>query len=134
MSGPAVVAYLLSQSAPLTAAVPAARILAAPELPPKTALPAINVVGISSVPRVPVAAGAAGRLFTERVQVMVHAKSGASLASILALVLAALPVSRGTVNGVKVDAVLPDIEGVDLSQPEAGIFEKSWDFTVRWRA
>lgn len=132
MSGSAVVAYLLSQNAPLVALVPAARILASPELPMRTTLPAINVAEISSVPRLTVTMPSGARMHTERVQVMVHAKSRASLASILALVRTALPHTRGTVNSVKVDSILPDIESVDLSQPESGIYERSIDYFVKW--
>lgn len=132
MSGPAVVAYLLSQNAPVVAAVPAARIFAAPELPMGTALPAISVWSVSRAERLTVGMSESSRFQVERVQVMVHAKTEPSKDSILALVRAALPVSRGTVNGVKVDSILPDLVGPDLSQPDAGIYEQSRDFMVKW--
>lgn len=133
MSGTAVVAYLLSQNAPLVAVVPAARIFAADELPMGTTLPAINVSNVSSSKRLTVSMADASKMHTERVQVTVHAKSGVSRATVVALVRAALPVSRGAVNGVKVDSILPDQEA-DLSQPEADIHEHALDFFVKWTA
>jgi hypothetical protein len=88
MSGPAVVAYLLSQSAGLTALVPSARIIASPDLPQRTTLPAINVWSVSRMERLTLGMSEASRFQTERVQVTVHAKTEASKDAILALVRA----------------------------------------------
>lgn len=132
MSGSAVVAYILSQADSVTDLVPGARILAAPELPMRFPLPAINVWHISGSARLTVAMAARSKLITQRVQVMVHAGSEAAKDAIVALLEQALPVSRGQVNGVSVDSILPDLVGPDLSQPEASIYQQSQDFIVKW--
>lgn len=133
MSGAAAVNYLLSNSANLIAAVPAARILTAATLPLGTSLPAITISSISDSERLDVAMPNSTKKFrTERVQVLVHAADSAQLASILALVRHALPNTRGTVNGVALDSILPELVGPDLSQPEASIYERARDFIVKW--
>ena len=48
----------------------------------------------------------------------------------LALVIAALPLSRGTVNGFVCDGILPDLEGPDLYDHETLIHSMSHDFFV----
>lgn len=142
MSGVAAIRYLLANSVPLTAVVPAARIKAG-ELPLKTVLPAISVTQISSVPRLTVAMTETSRLHTERVQVTVMVKntdgepagSGyPSLRSILRLVLAACPNTCGTVNGVHLDSVLPAEEGPDIPDMEMSFITGSRDFIVKLHA
>ena len=70
----------------------------------------------------------------DRVQVMAHASTPAQLRQILNLIRAACPDTKGTVNGIKLDSILPDFEGPDLSQPDASIYEMSRDFLVKWIA
>ena len=53
---------------------------------------------------------------------------------ILALVLAACPNQRGTVNGVDVDSILPDIGGPDLADMATALYSGSRDFMVKWRS
>lgn len=134
MSGSIAVRHLLANSGGLIAVVPAARIVVAASLPATTALPAINVSQISSVEQWTVAMTETKKLRTDRVQVMVHASTPASLRQILNLVRSALPDTKGTVNSIKLDSILPDFEGPDLSQPDAGIYEQSRDFIVKWVA
>ena len=83
------------------------------------------------------------RLHTDRVQVSVLFKGpeGApagtgypGVRALLALVLAACPNQRATVNGIAVDSILPDIEGPDLSDEATAIYSQSRDFLVRWTA
>lgn len=138
MSGVAAVIYKLSHSTALLAEVPAARIKAG-DLPLKTVLPAIGVKQISSVPRVNVDMVTTGTLHTDRVQVTVMVKDSEAdgsgypvLRSILRLVLAACPMTRGTVGSVSVDSILPDIEGPDLPGDAADILTGSRDFIVRY--
>lgn len=121
------VRHLLVNNVGLVAVVPASKITAGP-IPQGTALPAIGVMHISTVRRQGVAESAV-HYAQARVQVTVMAPTYPLQKSILALVRAALPRSRGTVNGVKVDAILPDLEGPDFANEE-GIFMGSHDFIV----
>lgn len=127
MSDVKAVRYLLANNATLIAQVPAARIMAGP-LPQGTAVPAISVTHVSTVRRHAVAA-TAKEVCTSRVQVTVLADTYPMQKSILTLVRAALPRSRGTVNGVNVEAILIDSEGPDFTD-DAGLFIGSHDFTV----
>ncbi|MCR4331282.1 MAG: DUF3168 domain-containing protein, partial [Sulfuricaulis sp.] len=122
MSGVAVVRYLLTQAAAVAAIIPAARIVSG-DLPLNTTLPAISVMEISSNPRNTVAMNGSNVLHTERVQVSVLFKgpqgtpAGTGLPGVkgvLALLLAAVPHTHGTVNGFNVVSILPDSEGPDL--------------------
>lgn len=148
MSGVAVIRYLLATNAPLIAVVPAARIMGG-SLPIKTVRPAISVFQISSVPRITVSMGETKRHHLDRVQVSVLGAAQQALASgqagpqgtaypglraILALVFAACPHTRGVVNGINVDSILPDIEGPDLSDDVIDLNEASRDFLVRWNS
>jgi len=128
MSGVSAVRHLLANNAALVALVPAAKIFIG-VVPLNTALPAIGVTQVDSVPRLTVAMVESGRLHDERVQVTVLTK--AYQTNISAAVLAALPNQSGTVNGTKVDSLLPDGEGPDLYDDAAVIYERSRDFIVR---
>ena len=142
MSGVAVIRYLLANASAVTAVVPAARIMAG-DLPLNTVMPAISIVQISSVPRNTVKMGEASVQHTERVQVSVLFKgpqgspAGAGypgVRSLLKLVLAACPHTRGTVNGISVDSIVPDLEGPDLSDYATALYSGSRDFFVRWNS
>jgi hypothetical protein len=68
---------------------------------------------------------------TARVQVTAQSKElSSSRRSILALVRAALPRTRGTVHGVEVDDILHDIDGPDFNDPDTEIYMGSSDFIV----
>lgn len=123
------VRYLLANDSGLTAQVPAARIMAG-ALPQGIALPAVSVMMVSST-RPQHVAGASG-MVRERVQVTVIAGTYPSQKAVLALVRAALPRSRGTVNGCAVDSILPDVEGPDFSDPDAGLYIGSLDYVVTY--
>lgn len=99
-------------------------------LPQGTTLPAISVTHVSTTRREAVSP-TASRFCVSRVQVTVLAKAYPEQKSILALVRAALPRSRGTVNGVKVDSILIDSEGPDFTD-DAGLFIGSHDFIVSY--
>ena len=132
MSGTAIVRFLLSQNANLTAVVPAAKIQSG-VIPLNTALPAISVMQVSGVPRNTVAmASGATVLVTDRVQVTVMALNYPSQKSILALVRAALPVSRGTVNGFAVDSILPEDDGPDFFDAGLSIYMQSSDWMCKF--
>ena len=131
MSGVAVVRFLLANNAALFAVVPAAKIMAG-VVPLNTVLPAISVMEVSGVPRNTVEQSEPKKFITERVQVSVLAKTYPEQKSILALVRAALPTSRGTVNGVAVDGILPDVEGPDFYDDSLVIYMGSQDFFIRF--
>lgn len=132
MSGTAVVRYLLANNAPIIALVPAARIVYG-ELALNTVLPAIEVRQISGSPRNTLAMSESGTLHSDRVQVTCLAKTWAAKEALMALLLAACPNQRGTVNSVVVDSIIRDNEGPDLSDPATSIYAKSRDFMVRWK-
>lgn len=137
MSGVAVVRYLLANNAGVLAVVPATRILAG-DLPLNTPMPAIAVTQVSSVPLNLMRTNEANKVHTDRVQVTVYRKAEPDdrgypgLKSLLDLVLSACPSQYGTVNGVSVQSIVPDVEGPDLPIPELSIFTRSRDFIVRW--
>jgi hypothetical protein len=148
MSGVAVVRYLLANNAAVLAAlgagppVAASRVIAG-GLPLNTVMPAIAVMEIDSQPRNTVAMTEANKLHTERVQVSVLFKgpqgtpSGTGLPGVkgvLALLLAAVPHTHGTVNGVNVVSILPDNEGPDLQDVATSLYQGSRDFIVRWKS
>lgn len=129
MSGVSAVRYILANTPALVLLVPAAKIFAG-VVPLNTALPAIGVSKISRNKYPTVALTEPGRIQTERVQVTVLSKT--YQAAITAAVLAALPNQSGTVNGVKIDSIVPFGEGPDLHDDAATIEEMSQDFMVRW--
>lgn len=131
MSGVAIVQHLLANYAGLTAVVSAGRILSG-VLPLGTVLPAISVQEVSSVERNTVGMNASQVLVTDRVQVTVHASNYQMQKSILALVRAACPVSRGTVNGFACEAVLPDLRGPDMYDAEVPLYMQTQDFIVKF--
>ena len=140
MSGVAVVRFLLANSAPVVAVVPAVRIMAG-DLPLNTVMPAIAVTQIDSIPLNLLRINEANKMHTDRVQVSVLFKGPEGspagtgypgVRALLKLVLAACPSQRGTVNGVSVDSISPDIEGPDLQDEATALYSCSRDFIVRW--
>lgn len=127
MSAVKAVRHLLANNAGLTASVAATRIMAGP-LSQGTTLPAIGITHVSTV-RWQNVTGPTG-MARSRVQVTVMANTYPSLRAVLDLVRAALPRSRGAVNGVNVDQVIPDTEGPDFADEESGIFIGSHDVSV----
>ena len=131
MSGVAIVRHLLANNAALVAQVPATKIMAG-QIPINTILPAISVAHISGVQRNIVAMNAEKYQVTDRVQVTVMAGTYGLQKSILALIRAACPHTRGTVNGFDCDSILPDVEGPDFRDDAAAIFMQSQDFIVKF--
>jgi hypothetical protein len=130
MSDVKAVRYLLANNAALVAVVPATRIEAG-LIPQGTALPALAVTHVSN-PRGQLIAGPASCV--ARVQVTVHASSYPQQKQVLTLVRAALPRTHGTVNGVKVESLVVDLEGPDFrnDEVEPSIFMGSQDFIVTY--
>lgn len=128
MSDVKAVRYLLANSATLIAQVPAARIIGG-VLPQGMALPAISVMHVSTV-RPSFVAASAG-MSIARVQVTIFSATYATQKSIMALIRAALPRSRGSVNGVAVESIIPDTEGPDATD-DAGLYIGSIDYRVTY--
>jgi hypothetical protein len=130
------VRYLLANYEPLIGnaeedvdtVVAAAEIVAGP-LAQGTRAPAISIEHVSTVRRNPVRPGASD-FCTSRLQITVMANTYASLAEVLGLVRDALPRSRGTVNGVSVDAILLDVEGPYFTDETLKTFLGSQDVMV----
>lgn len=131
MSGVAIVRYLLANSTNLTAVVPATRIQAG-VLAQATALPAISVTLVSGVTGLQVSKTSGLR--TDRVQITADATTYPQVRQILALCRAALPYTRGAVNSIACDSILPDIEGPDGFDDLLKTYFQSQDFMVTWSA
>lgn len=136
MSGVTVLGYLMANDATLTAQVDADNIFGG-AVPLETIMPAIGILSISGVPRNTVAMTGT-KMRTERVQVTPMAgpdQSGGAypfVKSVMPLIRRACANRSGTVNGIVVDSILPDIEGPDLEDPATGICQASQDFIVKW--
>lgn len=142
MSGVAVIRHLLANAAAITNVVPATRIMAG-DLPLNTVMPAISVVQIDSLPLNLLKINETPKLHADRVQVSVLFKGQEGnpqgtgypgVRALLKLVLAACPSQRGTVNGIAVDSIAPDIEGPDLQDASTALYSSSRDFIVKWSA
>lgn len=123
------VRHLLANSAGLIAVVPATRIAAGP-LPQGTALPAIAVTHVSGTTNSLISEQ--GRAVTARVQVTIMAATYVQQKAVLALVRAAVPRTRGTVNGVAVETILREPDGPDFGDYEANIYMQTQDYIVKY--
>ena len=134
MSAVAIVRALLTNHAPLTALVPAARIYAG-TVPQGETLPAVSVTRVYGDEISTIARRQPGKTMRTRVQVTVLAKDpGGYAASDKILKAAALGagVHTGTVLSYSVKAILPMGEGPDLPVGDDKIHEKSRDFMVTY--
>jgi hypothetical protein len=130
MSGTAITKSLLGANAALVAQVPATRIFVG-DVPLNTTLPAISVKRISGTSYLPVAMNLTTTFQTQRIQVTLLTKTAAQDA-IWALIRPALPNTRGTVSTFAVDSILPDIEGPDMFDQVALIYQQSTDYMVKF--
>ena len=123
------VRYLLANSAGLTGQVAATKIMAG-VLPQGTAAPAVSIMSVSAI-RPQNIADASG-MVRERVQVTVLAATYPALKTVQGLVRAALPRSRGVVNGCAVDSIIPDVQGPDFTDPDNGLYIGTQDYMVTY--
>ena len=130
MSGTAIVRYLLANNASLTATVSADKIKPG-LIPINTVLPAIGIRQISGREHQLIKRGS-NQLVTERIQITVQASTYVQQKAIVALIRAALPGTRGTVNGFSVDSVTYESDGPDLEYENPVIFEQSLDYFVKF--
>jgi hypothetical protein len=128
MSDVKAVRHLLANNASLIAVVPAAKIMAG-LIPQGTALPAIAVSHVSTT-RQRMIASPGVEHYTSRVQVTVMATTYPQQKTILGLIKAALPRTRGAVNGVIVGSLLFDLAGPDFRDDEIGSFMGSLDYII----
>lgn len=133
MSGVAVIRHLLANNAAVLAVVPATQIMAG-VLPLNTPLPAISVMEISGTPDNRIKINETGKQHTERVQVtwLFSGTGYPGFKALGALILAACPSQRGTVNGVSVDSIIPQPTGPDIYDDERILYAQSRDFMVKW--
>lgn len=129
MSGVAIARYKLANAAGLTTLVPATRIQAG-VLPQGTALPLISVAQVSSTPVNQVSSTSG--LKVDRVQITVEGVSYVQVRQILAQVRAALPYTRGTVNSIACDSIVPDTEGPDGFDNNLMSHFQSQDYIITW--
>lgn len=129
MSGVVAITYLLTHNTQLNEVVPASRISAG-AIPQGTALPAIEVSHLSGSWRSEISSQSG--YCSAHVQVTVLASSYAQQKQIMALVRAAVPRTRGVINGVNVDCILRDSDGPDFRNDDAGIYFQTQDFLVKF--
>lgn len=129
MSDVKVIRHLLTNSAPLIAVVPAARIIAG-DIPQGTTMPAIGITHVSGVWDSEISAQGTG--CRARVQVTVMGADYPQQKQIMRLARAAVPRTRGTIAGVVVDSILREPDGPDFGADDAGICMQTQDFMVRF--
>lgn len=122
------VRYLLAHNSPLTAVVAATGIMPGP-LPQNTRPPAIALELVSQV-RLHMVASTATEMCRARVQITLATATYAALHDAMVLVRAALPRSRGSVDGVFIEGVLIDTEGPEFSDPDSGLYFCTLDVLV----
>ncbi|ATQ78622.1 hypothetical protein CR152_31965 [Massilia violaceinigra] len=130
MSDWKIIRALLAADAPL-AAVVGPRIVAG-TLKSTVVLPALSIQSISNVPHARVADTATTVLTTSRTQVTVHAKNIVQQAEIIRLVGSAIRGGRREVAGIMVADIQRDLIGPDMSNENAGIFEQTRDFRIKY--
>jgi len=128
MSGAAIVTTLLSANSNLTAVVSASNILSG--YVSGNPLPAISVTKVTGQQENTLKMGESSYLVSQRVQVTVFASTEGSAKSIMALVRAALPYTRGTVGSFACQSILPDSEGPDFYDPSSKLAQQSQDYIV----
>ncbi|WP_374526738.1 DUF3168 domain-containing protein [Novosphingobium sp.] len=128
MNGVIAVRTLLVTDVGLTALVPAAQIVAS-TLPQGTSLPAIALMGVSSVDRNIPAPGPKRRV-TERVQVTVLAASYPAAKTIIRAVRAAAADRMPAIDGLTDVTVHTESAGPDFLDEATGIHMQTQDFRV----
>jgi hypothetical protein len=131
MSAVKVIRALLVASAPVTALVPVAQIVAG-VVPQGVTLPAVAITDVSSVPVSAIDAQAEFSLVTSRVQVTLMAKDYPTVKTLMEVARKACNFARGTIAGVSVVSVVRDTVGPDFSDDAASIHFQSIDFKVTY--
>lgn len=129
MSGVAIVRALLANHEPLTALIPAAKIING-QVPQNTAMPAISVRSISGNEQGTTARNLTVKMIRERVQVTVYSKNFVEMERALKACSLGSGVHTGTVATFKVLSVMPDYVGPYIGPDGDEIHEQSRDFMV----
>lgn len=129
MSAVKAIRALLVAASPITAICPAARIISG-VVPQGTAMPAISLLHVSTVPFARMDAQAEFNIVTSRVQVTIMASSYPGVKPLLDAVRKACNYQRGVLAGVDVVSIVRDTVGPDFSNDEASIYYQTIDFKV----
>lgn len=131
MNGVHVMIKLLQAHQPLLALVPTSSVFAG-TVRQGEQLPAIGVTEISRNEFATVSKTEASSLIQARIQITVHAKDYRNLKAVLLASKLGPGVHTGVIGGVKVRSVIRGDVGPDLSNEDAGIYQQSRDFMVRY--
>lgn len=126
-----IVNHVLSAAGGVTALVPAVRIVSGP-IALGSPLPAIGILHVTGNEHLTVSMAETKRFRWARVHVMAHAETYPAKLQILDAVLSALRGYHGSISGISVDSILPDIEGPDIDDPGGNQYERGQDFIVKW--
>jgi hypothetical protein len=130
LSAVAAIRYLLAHYAPLSPTiVSAVNIVQGDVIPEGGAAPGIVVRIISSMPRNFIR-NTGSQVHRDRIQVSGLSRDYAQLDQMMTLILAACPSSRGSIGGVSVIDIIPDIEGPELYEEATKLRSRSRDFLV----
>jgi hypothetical protein len=130
MDGVAAIRQLLVAHSPLTALVPAARVIAG-VLPQGTALPAVALTSVSSSEDDSINPGS-HRFITERVQATIFAQNYPQKRAILKAVLRGAADKVPTMDGLRTMPVASGGAGPDFMSEDASIHMGTHDFIIRW--
>ena len=128
MDGVAIMLALLADYAPLTALVPATKIMAGTV--PQNVLPAVGIREISSSEMATASGAQASVMVTARIQVTVYAATYPTMRAVLNAAKLGPGYHTGLIAGVDVRSVSRDFVGPDLSDISIPIYEQSRDFRV----
>lgn len=123
---------LLTGASAVTALVPAARIYPLSRPQGESALPALIVSRISSVPVPAVGMATQQRVSRDRVEVTALAADYASLTALVRAVDQACTCKSGTLASVQVQLIERDLVGPDQVNEELGIYSRDIDFAVTY--
>lgn len=129
MSGVAIIRTLLANHAPLTAIIPAAKIING-QVPQNTVMPAISVRSISASEQETSARNLTIKMIRERIQVTVYSKNFVQMELALKACALGRGFHTGTVATFQVRSVMPDYVGPYIGPDGDEIHEQSRDFMV----
>ncbi len=103
--------------------------IAETRLPENSSYPALVYEVITGTPVLPISA-VGGNLLRVRIQITALARQLADVKSLLEEVRKAMAFKYGSINGVRVTSIVPDVVGHDQKFDDAGIFAQSRDFFI----
>jgi hypothetical protein len=142
VSGVLPILHLLSNDTGVQAIVTSASRIVPGDLPIGLALPAITVEQVDGVPRNTISMLEPNRVWTDRISVWGHVRTPSAqapglgypgLAALMAAIVAACPNQRGTIAGIYVLSILPQMRGPYMQLADVAGVSQSQDFMVAWR-